>query len=63
MTFFRTRGPWVALASLLLAGPSSLFAAEVNIYSARHYDTDFALYDTFTEQTGISSTTSLYSVR
>lgn len=25
----------------------------VNIYSARHYDTDFALYDNFTEQTGI----------
>lgn len=27
--------------------------AEVNIYSARHYDTDQLLYDTFTEQTGI----------
>jgi iron(III) transport system substrate-binding protein len=26
----------------------------VNIYSARHYDTDFALYDDFTEQTGIT---------
>lgn len=26
---------------------------EVNIYSARHYDTDLELYDRFTEQTGI----------
>lgn len=28
-------------------------AAEVNIYSSRHYDTDKKLYDDFTEQTGI----------
>lgn len=28
-------------------------ADELNLYSARHYDTDFALYDNFTEQTGI----------
>jgi iron(III) transport system substrate-binding protein len=27
--------------------------AEVNIYSARHYDTDQLLYDEFTQQTGI----------
>lgn len=27
--------------------------AEVNVYSARHYDTDQLLYDTFTEKTGI----------
>jgi iron(III) transport system substrate-binding protein len=26
---------------------------EVNIYSARHYDTDLSLYDRFTEETGI----------
>jgi iron(III) transport system substrate-binding protein len=26
---------------------------EVNIYSSRHYDTDLALYDDFTKQTGI----------
>jgi len=26
---------------------------EVNIYSSRHYDTDLALYDDFTEETGI----------
>jgi iron(III) transport system substrate-binding protein len=28
-------------------------ADELNLYSARHYDTDFALYDNFTKQTGI----------
>ncbi|MBZ8117651.1 extracellular solute-binding protein [Roseovarius sp. LXJ103] len=28
-------------------------AAEVNVYSSRHYDTDDALYAKFTEQTGI----------
>ena len=26
---------------------------EVNLYSSRHYDTDQALYDNFTESTGI----------
>ncbi|MDT8281150.1 MAG: hypothetical protein RQ806_11480, partial [Erythrobacter sp.] len=26
---------------------------EVNLYSSRHYDTDLALYDDFTKQTGI----------
>lgn len=30
------------------------FAKEVNVYSARHYDTDIALYDTFTNETGIA---------
>ena len=28
-------------------------AGEVNIYTSRHYDTDLALYDDFTAQTGI----------
>lgn len=30
-----------------------VFAEQVNVYSARHYDTDLALYSTFTEETGI----------
>ena len=30
-----------------------VLADQVNVYSARHYDTDLALYETFTEQTGI----------
>ena len=29
-------------------------AQEVNVYSARHYDSDEALYDTFTQETGIT---------
>ena len=41
-----------ALVVSLLA-PLGLMADEVNIYSARHYDTDFALYERFTEMTGI----------
>ncbi len=37
----------------LVASAPVLCAEQVNLYSARHYDTDFALYDTFTERTGI----------
>lgn len=29
-------------------------SGEVNLYSSRHYDTDLALYDDFTKQTGIT---------
>jgi iron(III) transport system substrate-binding protein len=36
-----------------LMAPLGLVADEVNIYSARHYDTDIALYERFTELTGI----------
>lgn len=39
------------LAALLAIGPAT--AAEVNIYSARHYQSDDQLYDAFTKQTGI----------
>ena len=38
----------------LLCQPLILVAQEVNVYSARHYDTDMALYDEFTRRTGIS---------
>ena len=40
---------------LLLAGVAVSCSSqeEVNVYSARHYDTDLELYDKFTEQTGI----------
>jgi iron(III) transport system substrate-binding protein len=41
-----------ALALALTA--SGAAAQEVNVYSSRHYDTDVALYGTFTEQTGIA---------
>ena len=44
-----------ALGAALLSVTSvaTAQAAEVNIYSARHYDVDKALYDDFTKQTGI----------
>lgn len=39
------------LGSLFLA--TAVGAQEVNLYSARHYDSDEALYSAFTEETGI----------
>ena len=36
---------------LLFAFTSSLFANEVNIFSARHYDSDIQLYKKFTANT------------
>jgi iron(III) transport system substrate-binding protein len=51
-----------ALVSAALAGGAVLFAAgphapaaaaEVNVYSSRHYKADQALYDSFTRETGI----------
>ena len=46
----------VRLSVLLisLVSSTSVLASEVNVYSARHYDTDLSLYETFTEQTGIT---------
>lgn len=38
---------------LVFAVASGALAEKVNVYSARHYDTDLALYDRFTEQSGI----------
>ena len=32
---------------------NSLFAGEVNVFSARHYDSDIQLYEKFTAKTGI----------
>lgn len=57
MTFatFAARTGSAALLLATLAGLSMAQAAagELNIYSSRHYQTDEALYDRFTEQTGI----------
>ena len=40
--------------AFVLTGLSSAFADEVvNVYSARHYDTDMVMYERFTEETGI----------
>lgn len=48
--------PWkTALsATALLAVAAPAFAQEVNLYSSRHYDSDDALYEAFTEETGIT---------
>ena len=46
--------PIVMAAGIALGlGLAPAAAEEVNLYSARHYDTDVALYDDFTAQTGI----------
>jgi iron(III) transport system substrate-binding protein len=50
------RRPLLAVLSVLsLSVPGALRAqgGEINLYSARHYDTDRALYDEFTKETGI----------
>lgn len=43
------------LTAALIASTAatSVHASEVNLYSARHYDSDQAIYDAFTEETGI----------
>ena len=42
-----------AVASVVGPGPGQAQAPVLNLYSARHYQTDEALYRTFTEQTGV----------
>lgn len=42
-----------AIALMVAAAPAVAEAQEINVYSSRHYDTDLALYDNFTAQTGI----------
>ncbi|MEC8937390.1 MAG: Fe(3+) ABC transporter substrate-binding protein, partial [Pseudomonadota bacterium] len=45
-----------ASVAAIMAGSafaSSALANEVNIYSARHYDSDEMLYQAFTDETGI----------
>lgn len=46
-----TRG--AALAALIAATAAGASAAEVNLYSSRHYDADVEMYAAFTNQTGI----------
>lgn len=41
------------LAGIAAFGATGAVAAEVNVYSARHYDVDDALFETFTAETGI----------
>ena len=42
-----------AIVIAVLAIPGTLVAQEVNVYSARHYDTDDTIYQKFTRATGI----------
>src|SRR3546814_19237102 len=54
MHFGRRTVLQTAIAAVVLAGGMPAQAQEVlNIYSARHYQTDDALYSGFTEKTGI----------
>ena len=41
------------IATALIFTFTSLFAKEVNVFSARHYDSDIQLYEKFTSKTGI----------
>jgi len=44
----------ITIATIIFAIWSSIsFASEVNIFSARHYDSDIQLYEKFTNKTGI----------
>jgi iron(III) transport system substrate-binding protein len=54
MDTFAAKGLTGAVGLALALVASGAGAQEVNLYSSRHYDTDVALYDTFTEQTGIA---------
>jgi len=48
----RTALAAITAASLMLFGTAQ--ASQVNVYSARHYDSDTALFDRFTQETGIT---------
>jgi len=53
MNFF-ARGTFAAtLGAMILGAAAVASAADVNVYSSRHYDTDKSLYQAFTQQTGI----------
>jgi iron(III) transport system substrate-binding protein len=43
----------ICLITLMAAGPVASQEKVLNLYSSRHYQTDEALYDNFTKQTGI----------
>jgi iron(III) transport system substrate-binding protein len=47
------RIPAIAALAVLVPAAGNAAEGEVNVYSARHYDTDQALYDDFTAATGI----------
>jgi iron(III) transport system substrate-binding protein len=50
---YRSAGLSAAVIVGIGLGAQGVLAEEVNLYSSRHYDTDVALYESFTEDTGI----------
>ncbi len=48
-----TRRALAFAAAVFLAAAATASAQEVNVYSARHYDTDRQIYDAFTRETGL----------
>jgi iron(III) transport system substrate-binding protein len=50
---YRSAGLSAAVIMGIGLGAQGVLAQEVNLYSSRHYDTDVALYESFTEGTGI----------
>ena len=54
-SFLVAGGATVALTATQLRRPQLSWAqtGEINLYSSRHYNTDDALYEGFTEETGI----------
>ena len=48
------RSPFTLSVALVALVAGQAAAQEVNVYSSRHYNTDQALYDEFTEATGIT---------
>jgi iron(III) transport system substrate-binding protein len=50
----RTAATRLTAAMALGTIAATAMAAEVNVYSSRHYDTDDSLYEKFTEETGIT---------
>ena len=53
MASFAAKGATSAVVIAVALTTGAVAAQEVNLYSSRHYDTDLALYDAFTDQTGI----------
>lgn len=45
---------FATVSAMALATALPALAQEVNLYSGRHYDTDLAIYERFTEETGIT---------
>lgn len=52
-TVLSTRAKLITVALAATTAAANVSADEVNLYSARHYDSDQIIYDAFTKETGI----------